>query len=80
MGKYLDHAENKRKSSLKRTASRRSSVSWGLDSNHEVEIEKIDDSSVDDCFWTEDELSQFRYDAFVESLGLDPEDYASDCE
>ena len=78
MAEYLEQAQEERKK-LKRTSSTRSSVTWS-ESNHTVEIMPLDNESLDDCFWTDDELSTFRYEAFVESLGLDPNDYDSDCE
>ena len=78
MAEYLEQAQEERKK-LKRTSSTRSSVTWS-ESNHTVEILPLDNESLDDCFWTDDELSTFRYEAFVESLGLDPNDYDSDCE
>ena len=55
-------------------------VTWSESICEEVEIMPLDEDSVDDCFWTEDELQTFRYEAFMEELGLDPDDYDSDVE
>jgi hypothetical protein len=39
------------------------------------EISRLQESAIDFCFYTEDELSNFRYAAFMEDAGLDPADY-----
>ena len=38
-------------------------------------ISKIRMSFVDDMFYTEDEIADFRYDKFMEDCGLDPNDF-----
>jgi hypothetical protein len=39
------------------------------------EIPRLNDSMYDDCFYTDDELADFRYAAFLEEAGLDLEEY-----
>jgi predicted P-loop ATPase len=40
------------------------------------EISRLRNSSIDFCFYSEESLSNFRYEAFMEDAGLDPADYA----
>jgi hypothetical protein len=40
------------------------------------EISRLRDSAIDFCFYSEESLSNFRYEAFMEDAGLDPSDYA----
>ena len=39
------------------------------------EIAKYSSSVLDDLFYDDDQLSNFRYEAFMEKCGLDPESY-----
>lgn len=39
------------------------------------EISRLRDSSIDFCFYSEESLSNFRYEAFMEDAGLNPSDY-----
>jgi len=39
------------------------------------EVTTIPDSSWDDCYYTNDEMLEFKYEAFMENLGLTDEDF-----
>jgi hypothetical protein len=45
------------------------------DGHQEFEIPYPTNSMYDDLFWTEDELADFRYTAFLEEAGLDVDEY-----
>jgi hypothetical protein len=49
-------------------------VQWAddVESKH---ISVLRKSCIDDMFYTSTELSEFRYEAFMEDCGLDPNDY-----
>ena len=40
-----------------------------------VEIPRLTDSMYDDLFFTNEELADFRYEAFLEENGLDVDEY-----
>lgn len=48
---------------------------WFKDGHEEFEIPYPTNSMYDDLFWTEDELGDFRYAAFLEDAGLDVDEY-----
>jgi hypothetical protein len=39
------------------------------------EIARLQESAIDFCFYSEDDLSNFRYEAFMENCGLDPAEF-----
>jgi hypothetical protein len=40
-----------------------------------MRFSKVRASCWDDCYYTEDELADFKYEAFMEECGLDPSDF-----
>jgi hypothetical protein len=56
------------------TFKKKQSVSFS-DSVDTVEIPALDDSVLDDLFYWEEELATFRYEAFMEKIGLDSSDF-----
>jgi hypothetical protein len=48
---------------------------WFKDGHEEFEIPYPTNSMYDDLFWTEEELGDFRYAAFLEEAGLDVDEY-----
>jgi ribosomal protein L35 len=40
-----------------------------------LRISKVRASCWDDCYYTEDEMADFQYEAFMEECGLNPEDF-----
>ena len=48
---------------------------WFKDGHEVFEIPYPTNSMYDDLFWTEDELGDFRYTAFLEDAGLDVDEY-----
>jgi hypothetical protein len=62
---------------VKKEAGDVDSVRW-RESTEIVEImrfSKVRASCWDDCYYTEDELADFKYEAFMEECGLDPSDF-----
>ena len=49
-------------------------VKWRA-SVREQRISKLRASIIDDLFYTDDEIADFRYSKFMEECGLDPEDF-----
>jgi len=39
------------------------------------EVAKVRGSAWDDCFWTEEQMAEFKYEAFMEECGLNDEDF-----
>ena len=62
---------------VKRHKGHISDVKWKGDTDlvQTFEVAKIRASCWDDCFFTEDELAEFKYQAFMEECGLDPSDF-----
>jgi hypothetical protein len=74
-----ENSANDLKSALRVKASHGAvdNIKWKDDKNlvSEMRISKVRASCWDDMFYTQDELADFKYSAFMEECGLDPEEF-----
>lgn len=52
-----------------------SSLSFSPQPNAVFLVPKLPTEVLDDCFYDDDQIAKFRYDAFLEDCGLDPTEY-----
>ena len=54
---------------------RNSSLSFSPKPNTVFLVPKLPVEALDACFYDDNDIAEFRYDAYMEEIGLDPEDF-----